>query len=318
MDNLLENIRKKNNPIDFKEYFLQLASGDKKIALEYLNHSSLKFPTLFLLIDNIKHLGLNSKLNNRNRTAIKIYELINFGNMSSSIYKITSIKKLFHTLLWIVDTGLEDDGICDEYDQVIDGAISLLIIDLSYYDIMPQIVNLLFERYKKDALIHDLTWAVFQSNHISVLSCISKYLESNNPKEVELARKLLNYSPEIEVQRDNRVQIFNEFIEDNNNYIYFTGESLQLSSNPVPYRLNKAAKYLDIKVGTSNGKLLRKLNKTEKDNLHNFYLLSDEHQELLSDYSHELLQENKVIWKNWLNKTINDQIDIVLNSRGKR
>lgn len=314
--NPLEKIRKNCSLDEFRNNFQSLLNEDGQNIVGYLNHSSLTFPTLFVLIPILKQNNLILKLNNRNLNAVKICSNILQDKYAHEVYSNTSAKKINQVLLWMFGTGIREDGISDEYDKIMDATASLLIIDFHNNTILPLIADAIFTRNKKGSFYHDLVWAFFQSKDKSTINLLSNYLKSEDQDHVELAGKLLNFSPPAGLHISSYHGIYKRWLLDNDDFIYFTGQSLQLTSDPKAFTVNTQAKYLNKKVSFKNGDPLRGLTKSDKNNIQYFNELSAEDKTILADYSYQLNRDDIKAWYKWMTWDINEQLEIANNEMG--
>lgn len=113
--------------------------------------------------------------------------------------------------------------------------------------------------------------------------------------DIKLARKLLNYNSGS----------YNDFISNinkNETYIYFTGESFQYSSRPIFYRVDYSCKYLCKRRRTVV------FSNEEKSILNKFKELSEEEQDILSEYSFVLSKTNKQKWEEFMSFNMSQQL----------
>ena len=302
---------------DLKNFFNQLIKNDTKEALNIINSENLRFTSLFVLKGEIEELNLFNNLNTRNKIALAITSEILTGKKNVSATEHLSldyIQAVCSVLKWMLETGFKDDGLNNQYDEVLD--ITAILLTKVYRDktVLPIIAEMIFKRYKEGFLIHDLVWAFFQSRDPHSLSIIGERLQSTELKDVELACKFLGFVPGIDKMSntDNKKQYlcFLDWIRKNNLFLYFTGESFQQTSNPVPYVVVLEAKYLCAAVFADTGKILKSLTKEEHILLDEFKKLDDDMQLLLSDFSFMMYQKNIYMWNTWIHYPIAEQIKI--------
>ncbi|MCJ7691677.1 MAG: hypothetical protein MUO60_20530, partial [Clostridiaceae bacterium] len=79
------------------------------------------------------------------------------------------------------------------------------------------------------------------------LMLIANYLYSDDPRDIKLACKLLDSVPFIDIttSRDSKDKYMDFFywLKENYPFLYFTGESFQRTSNPIPFKIDLDAKY---------------------------------------------------------------------------
>ncbi|MPW24864.1 hypothetical protein GC105_03550 [Alkalibaculum sp. M08DMB] len=312
----LDNLRLKGSVHDFKLDFILLVQENEKKTIAYLNDDNLRFPTLFDLIPEIDAYEITRKLNLRNKLAIKICHITHTYRQVEKIDKLSSDKNTIQILRWMFKTGVAEDSTRDELDQILDDVISLLIVHYHDYDILPDVADLIFKRNRNEKLVHDLVWSFFKSNDPITLKLVSDFLQSKEVDDVQLACKLLHFDPNnfknIHPQR--YFHTYKKWLEENDPYLYFTGESLQLTSDPNPCKLNMEAKYLNKSVSYDSGKLTKLLTPIEKKHLQDFQKISSSDKELLSNYSNKIYKDDIRTWKKWMENDIVDQLQTAKNS----
>lgn len=310
--NNLDTLRLRLNVEDFKGSFISLLQEDSKKAIGYLNENSVGFPTLFLLIPAIKAYELTNKLSWRNKISVKICNIIQNDKQVEKINKLSSDKNIVQVLQWMFETGSLEDGLNDEFDQILDSVIALLIINFHFHDILPTVADMIFLRNQKEAYIHDLVWSFFESKNPITLELVGNYLQSNNSEDVKLASKLLHFVPsEYHVQNvhpKDYHKSYKSWLDENNPYLYFTGESFQLTSDPIPCSVNIDAKYLNKQVSPISGNPQNRLSQIERKYLQEFQKLKPYEKEMLSKYSCKIYKDNIHTWKKWIDHDIDNQV----------
>ena len=189
-------------------------------------------------------------------------------------------------------TGSADDGISDEFDQIIDILASILIKTHHEKSVLPTIVDIIFKRNQKELFIHDLVWACFLSRDIDVLELIAEHLRSSNKRDVELAEKLLHIKHDLP-NRDgrnnqNEYTAYLTWLKDNNPYIYFTGESFNLTNSPSHCKVDFDAKYLCKENALCVMTTDPPLSDYDRKCLLRFNKLQDDEKAMLAKYSQKL------------------------------
>lgn len=297
-----------------RSFFYQLAKANEKEALNLVNDENLHFTSLFVLKPEIEELKLFQKLNMRNRIALRITnEILSKKSISDVEYLSFDYIQAVHSVLkWMLETGCINDGLNDQYDEVLD--ITAIFLTKVYRDktVLPIIAEMIFRRYKYGLLIHDLAWAFFESRDPKSLSIIAERLQSKELKDIELAQKLLSFVPGIGI--GNNIDIkeqhlyFLDWFGKNNLFLRFTGESFQQISSPVIYIVVLEAKYLCEPVSIDTGKILRSLSGKEFKLIDEFKRLDKNTQILLSEFSVILHHNNIYKWRDWLEYPIEEQI----------
>lgn len=234
----LEGVRNRNGIEGLKHTFHEIAGSDREKAAGLLNDPAAEYPSLFALQPEIRKHDLFERLSGRNRFALDVTGQVLAGAISATYRP----KEEDHPhLKWMLDTGHESDGMNDQYDEVMD-KVSLLLSRV-YRDkpCMSPIENMIFNRHRKGAYIYDLVWAFFESSSPDDLILLAKRLRSPNIKDVELARRLLNFVPCIENNEEHNPEMLYRcaagWIRRNSSRLYYTGESMQMSGNPRRYAL---------------------------------------------------------------------------------
>jgi len=210
-------------------------------------------------------------------------------------------------------TGSEDDGLNEEFDRVLDAAAVFLIKEYSDKSILYILADLTFRRNRKGTFSHDLVWSLFESQSLESLLLIGLRLKSPHPKDRELANMLLSFIPGINTHRNspnNQYLYFYNWLEENILFLYYTGESIQQSANPEPYRIILEAKYLCKAVSIDTGLIIESLSEGDLALLDVFQTLSETDKLLLSNFSYSLHKRNTDHWNVWLHSPVGEQIDI--------
>ena len=100
------------------------------------------------------------------------------------------------------------------------------------------------------------------------------------------------------------------YLKENKPFLYYTGESFQRTSNPMPYIVALDAKYLCRPISVYTGKPLIPYTHKENRLSDDFNKLSVDKKLLLSNYSLRSHYENLYLWDLWINNSILDQINI--------
>lgn len=309
----LDNVWLAGGTRRLKQLFYDLAEHDEREALRQINDEQLRFPILFILIPEICAHRMYTGLSQRNQAALNI--------CSKKIYKhdldATAVVKdrgtYYQTLKWILKTGKDWDGPSDghdPYDAVIDYTAALLTVAYDDKTVLKDIAALIFRRNRQGLFIHDLVWSFFQTLDRDALVIIAGYLLSNNPRDVEMAAKMLN----INVQASNRGDIrkahrkFLDWLDDNTPYLYLTGENFQMTSNPKHLDADTEAKYLGKEISPRYRAPIEPLTESEIECLHKYRKTAPEEQALLASYSHRLRHRDAHMWYEWMQKQTAEQV----------
>ncbi len=309
----LDTLWSAGGPHHLKQFMSVTAQSDRAEALRLINDEHLRFPVLFILMPEISAHGLYGGLSPRNMAAISICSKKMYKHSIDTAVTDATNDTLYLTLKWMFETGKDWDGLSvghDPYDAVIDYTVALLIISYEDKKILKDVAELIFRRNRKGFFIHDLVWSFFQTLDKDALSYVAGYLLSDNPRDIDLAAKLLN----LDEQVSNRVEArktyrkFIEWLDNNRPYLYLTGEHFQLTSNPRHLDADKEAKYLGKEILPRYRAPVEPLTEAEVDCLHNYRVATPEDQALLTDYSHNLRHSNKQLWQEWMHKQPAEQV----------
>lgn len=307
---------KKNHGIDrTKEKFLEIGQKNSKQALLQINHQALTFPTLYVLIPEIEELCLYNMLNLRNSHAIQVCSKILQDDSLTQHMKDQPITKeqKHHVLKWMFTTGWREDGLCNQFDHILDIVTAVLIKQYKDHSILPTVVYEIFERNRKGLLIHDLIWNFYQARNPNALTLIASYLRSNNQEDVQLACEILHYTPEIEKEihgnPHNKFASYQRWFRENQPYFYFSNESMQCSSEPEAFKVDLDAKYL-------SKPTKKPLNSFEQKQLQQFKQEQDYDQKLLANYSSRMHSQNPQLWNRWIHSDIHQQLQTIKRQEG--
>lgn len=320
MINLLDKIRYENGKDKLIDFFIRLWEKDSKKAVDLINQDNLSFTALFLLYPKFKDLGIFEKLSIRNKIAVEFMdERILNKKQEDNLYSSKSVQKQYSVFKWILETGAPEDGISNELVELLDTAAAILIKDYRDRSVLPIISDLIFKRNKGGFFIHDLVWIFFESRDIKSLILIGNRLQSEEPKDVELACKLLCFVPGLSdnsnIKDDEKYAIFINWIEENNMFVHFTGESFQLTRRPMIYIVNHEAKYLYKMVSVDTGETMKTLNEKECELLDKFKSLDEYEKSLLSGFSLAMHRRSRALWQEWIQNPITEQLRIARSGR---
>jgi len=315
----LDQIRVRQGKARLQKIFHGLALRNRPRALSYLNEEKLQFPSLYLLMPEIRGLDLYEDLNPRNiealKTCAKILDDENLG-MRVGPFLQQDNKTTQQTLQWIFATGAQwqGQGKTGAYDAVIDGVTALLTRAYEDKNVLPAVADMIFTRNRQGYFIHDLVWAFFQSFDPDALKLVAKHLLSRNSQDVELACKLLHLPLPQETGRgadmQKQYQDYLTWLEENKSFLYFTREYFHLTSDPQPVDVDMSAKYVCKRISPKNKKTLEPLTAGEQRSLQVFEKMPGEKQKILSDYSYKIHEQDLSLWHQWIQKQLGEQIII--------
>ena len=310
--NPLDTLRLNRGIEDQKAFFRDLLRKNPGSAADLINDKSLSFPSLFILQDRIKDSRLVTRLNTKSKTALKLVDGI-LSKRPEDIHKLSSENKdmTFSALQWMLETGYQEDGLSNRYDEVMEKAAILLVKEHKDKTMLPAMVDMLFKRYKNGRFFHDLAWAFFEARDTDSLLMVVNRLRSPEWKEVQLAKKLLSFIPGIDsgISDTSRLHRFcMNWLQENHPFLVYTGESFQESCKPVPYTVLAEAKYLCKAVPGRDAKFLNQAVRLEHTLLDNFNKLDESVKTRLSDYSYRLYRQNPRLWNLWIQYPLAVQI----------
>ncbi len=298
-----------------KEVFGSMIKSNAQEAVKALNSKYLRFPTLFILQQDINTLDIASQLNTRNKYALDLVkDLLSEEDINSDRILAEYTPDNHSSIRWILETGYSEDGLSDEYDQVLDAAAIILSKVYNDRTCLKIIEELIFSRHRKGSYMYDLTWTFFEALNPRDIAVLVKRLDSSEPRDVELARKFLNFIPVQNDKRDNeeqnQYQSALKWIKQNQSFLYYTGATNQQTINPQRYAVSLEAKYLQKPANEVSDGQSRSLKREEQSCLDCFNQLDTETKLLLSEYSNRLFRSNRSRWSKWIQSPIERQIDI--------
>ncbi|MGH4117329.1 hypothetical protein [Clostridium sp.] len=171
----------------------------------------------------------------------------NIDQFLKDLYLHSNYRGHYPVLKGVFERCSWQNELSDEYDELLDASAALLIKIHKDNSILPSIVDTIFFRNRESLFTHDLIWAFFEARDPYSLMLIANYLHSDDERDIKLACKLLDFVPSIDMttsrdSKDKYMAFFYWLIE-NYRFLYFTGESFQRTSNPIPYKIDSDAKY---------------------------------------------------------------------------
>jgi len=312
---MLDQIRLNKGTDKMKENFSDLINNNPEKAIKLINDKNVQFTSLFILQPRIKRSELFNHLSERNKHALEITNGILLKEfLNSQRFSSDDKKEDYSTLKWILETGYIGDGLSDQYDEVLDTAAIILSKVYKDKNYLPTIEEMIFNRYRRGAFIYDLVWTFFEVSDADNLIMVANRLRSTNQKDVELARKFLNFIPCIGMdnEKDN-MKLFQcalKWIKLNKDFLYYTGETYLQTSNPFRYAVSLEAKYLQKPAQDVNGEIYRSLTDDECSCLDSFKKLDDDSKLRISNYSSMLYHQSKYRWSKWLQNPVDQQLAI--------
>ncbi|MGI6175803.1 MAG: hypothetical protein ACOYJC_06555 [Christensenellales bacterium] len=286
---------------------------DARRAAALLNDSQLTFTCLYILRGQIEGLHIQRYLSSRNVLALRIASQISASEASEADYLSSRQDSVHSVLKWILKTGSAQEIPEDDYEEILDVAVSVLINTYRDRDILPLVANLIFQRNRNGRYIHDLVWALFQVHDPLVLKLIAQHVRSSEPKDARLAAELLNIDetnvPADEDDKEGRYAGYLHWLEENEPYLYFTEESFQYANKPAFSAVDLERKYLQQGVPSYDSQPISP-SEEANETLAAFKQLSVNEQKALSEYSQKIHDKSAPAWKEWLHAPVSEQIKI--------
>lgn len=308
----LSQIRQEQGIEALRNILETLFLQNQEEAIAIINDNSAPFPWLFLSLPMLKKLYLFEELNGRNICALKLCAQIQKNHKLQARvfpYSYENKDSYYPVLLWMFETGIVEDGLNDDYDEIMDGVVSLLIHNYHENSILHQVCETMYERNRKGTFNHDLIWAYLRSNNHETLMHIAEHFHSNNPKDIRLTCKLLHCDMPETDNAEEYYHAFQSWLEENKPYLSFTDESFQRTSKPQIFQVDINAKYL--------GKPIKgapPMTPNEANHLIEFQNKPIEDQLLLSHFAHNLSKQSEEAYNRWMNFPVSQQIDIARSS----
>lgn len=300
----LDLIRIKAGGEELREVFYGLCGTNAGYAAELLNDEKLKFPSLYILLPEVLKFSLNTYLNQKNKSALEISK-----NLINRKKTYRHDPKYYPILQWMFLTGCKEAELGEEFDKIIDFCAILLVKEHKDKTVLKPLEELIFDRYKKGRYTYDAEWAFFESRSAECLYIIAKRLLSTDCMDVELARKLLRFIPCM--QKNGHPEKLHHdvmvWIQENEPYLYYTGESSQKSVSPCMYEVSYREKYLQ--TASQPYDSIAVIANWRQEDIKAFDSLERETQRILSDYSQRLLKYSRDIWNRWLMSPLRKQIE---------
>lgn len=305
----LDQIRMNEGVERCRSTFVELAKKDVRRAAALLNEKGLTFPCLYFLHEPILQHRIQGYLSPRNLTALRITSQIKYAKTAGPDYFSARQGGGLPVLKWIWETGFVEDIFEDDYEEILDLTASVLVNRYQETALLPEMVELIFRRNRNERHIHDLVWVLFRVHDPEVLKLIARRLDSSEPKDAALAAELLNMEDTVVPSAANNGEgRYLRWLEENQPYLYFTGESFQYACKPVFCAVDHERKYLQ-KAGKIDGKQpISPLESDEIEYLTAFRQLNTEEQRLLSGHSQKMCNRSIPAWKEWLNTPVEEQM----------
>lgn len=306
----LDRIRRTRGAKGCRCCFQVMVRNNRKQACEWINDADLSFGSLFLLVPYIRGTKLEPELSARNRAALQLCEIILNRKkvLCENAKKACRCAENREVLLWMFQTGIRDDGLSEDFDEILDIAVSVLIKNYHETSIIPAAAELVFQRNRKGTYCHDLIWALFQTRDPDILRLFAKYLRSPRAKDASLARTILNLPSCDSDEQPKQYQSYEAWLEENEPYLFFTGENFHCSSRPRLCGVDRGAKYLCKNISPCSRAPVSPLTENEKVCLESFRCAGETQQEVLCRSSQKIHRQDPSQWGLWMRLPVDEQI----------
>lgn len=292
----LDQLRIKYGKKIFPEKFARTAQNND-LAARMVNKGVKRFATLYLLIPKIDSMELYSSLNEKLQLAVLITaDIIPDMELDHAAILDTYDEPAKQALRWMFFTGVEDDGLDNTFDGVLDCAASILIRRYRDMSVLSSVIPLIFRRNRRGKYIHDLLWAVAGVQDPKLLLNIAGYLDSPYETDRKLARFLLNIK-NIGSMTWRGQKHFSSWYHENRPYLYFIGEAFNQTSEPSLCGLDLGAKYLCCPRTAANSG--GEPPAAPKDLPQEFLNCQIDRKRKMANYSHRLYRLDKRAWQKW-------------------
>lgn len=309
----LDNIRLSNGVDSLKNYYHDLLMNNNEKAAELINDENLHYCSLYVLQPELETFDLKERLNDRIRAALRITRDI-AARDSEDMDTLTKGQNI-HTLSvlkWILGSGYADDGLSGGYEAVMEQTAILLSRIYRDTELLAEIEEMIFSRNRKGLFVHYLIWAFFEARSPYSLSLLANRLCSQERSDIDLAKRLLSFIPAIAADSGAEgITLYMAaagWIQENQPFLYYTGESLHQTGNPHHYDISREAKYLCSPVSAEDGSFLRAAADNERSLARTFNELDNDSKNLLSDCSYLLYRRNVHQWNTWMQLPVEGQI----------
>lgn len=314
--NYLDEIRAENGIDALQSEFRVMLENDRRKAVKLLNDKFLTFPSFFVLMPQID--SLYRYLHFHKLTTLRVIgKLLKKEGYNDGVdYMSRRNRNIYRILRWIVDTGSSVFYTNNEYEKILDLSASVLVNLYGDEEVLPPIVDMMFERNYQGRNIHDLVWIYFRIHDPYALKLIANQLLSERAEDRTLAKKLLRIENDGTEDYQALYQAYLDWVDENDPYLYFTGESMQFSSKPTFCKVDLERKYLGKGTPSYDKLPIAKLDESEKQALAVFQTLDNGDKELLSKLSHKMQRENSEEWQKWIQTSIEEQLSLAKQNEG--
>lgn len=223
--------------------FGEIAARNRTEAVRLLNEEEMTYPCLFVLRPSIDRWNLQQRMRARYAIALEITkQVLNIQeNRSSRNYLADAGDRAHDALIWMLRTGSAEEYPSEEYQQVLDVVVSVLINLYQDTEILPDVAALIFARRKRGQNVHELIWAYFRSHDARALALAAERLPQADEAEAEFICDLLGMSYEKPIDGPAAYERYSRWLRENESRLVFNEENKQYTSRPVVCRMDQPA-----------------------------------------------------------------------------
>lgn len=311
--NYLDSYRHAQGDDGLSQHFRELVASDRQKAAQLLGTEDLQYSSLYILRSEIEKSNLTEDIPQQYRDALDITR----GILEKDTARLRSSSSrsgpaIHESLKWMLETGWREDGLEEDYDEVLEITAAMLVRTYSDHSVLPVMLDMMFERHRKGTFMYDLAWAFFESGNPQCIVMIASRLNTGHPKDIALVHKLLHFIPGIqsgaqEIPSQQYAHIL-QWYHENSPFLHYTGESFQQTCKPIPFAVSTPAKYLGKRVSPATGLPLQPLAREEQVLWDRFVTLDPVSRNLLSSFSCKLYRRDITQWNDWMYLPLHEQI----------
>ncbi|MGV3489358.1 MAG: hypothetical protein ACO1OC_12360 [Tuberibacillus sp.] len=296
-------------------FWREVYNNNRDEAIEFVNDPDIAFPILYSLAPEL--VDVHETLSIKNKLAMNhIFSVLN-GDPFGFLEDVDLLDQYHYCVdcfSWMIKTG-GAEMVDDHYPYVIDHACSLLLLHFKT-DCLSDIIDILFYRNRTGGQRHYILSTIYNSADPKCLIYVAKYLRSDNTIDVDLAKHILNFIPDVaHTSPDESEKLVLAWLEDNHDYLIYTYESNDSHPHPVPYRVDLTAKYLGLPVEPTSGEFLYMVDEGMSEKQSEFQSLPPHIQNRISHYSLKLRRWSRGEWQKWMALPLQEQT-VMLMQRG--
>lgn len=297
----LEKTRQLYGVKKLNEEFQKLLNLNKSTAISTINSQNISFYTFFTLIDVIKSNNLQYCLNSKYIFVLNITDENEQKKLDNLHYNKNS--EYHDYLLWIFKTGYKFDGYNNDFDELLDYSAVNLLLNYKNYSILNDVCTLIFKRNRENLYNHDLIWAFLKSKNKFLFLEILKYLKSSNIIDREFANELLSQFTNDKVE--NSYKYWSKWINENNDFLFYSNQHFQLTSNPKCYLIDYDSKFIGKScINYTKNSFSDNYHTKTLDDLHKY---DEETVKTACNHSYFMRNTNK---SNWEKLSVDDKVNL--------